>query len=77
VVEADPRPDNAVVLNPDGTERLRLVPPQAVERHWAIGFYAVYPDPGGLVAVFSTQAGDVWGRPNLTTGQLTDVAPWR
>jgi hypothetical protein len=78
VVEADPRRDNALVLNPDGTERLRLVPPRvSAERHWDIGCYAVYPDPGGLVAVFSTRVGDFWGRPNLTTGELTDVAPWR
>jgi hypothetical protein len=72
VVEADPRVDNAVVYDPDGTERLRLVPPRA-----GTGFYAVYPGSTGLVAVFTTRTGDVWGTPNLSTGELTDVAPWR
>jgi hypothetical protein len=82
VVEAhigqDPRTDNAAVLNPDGTERLRLRPPNvATEPYWHIGFDQVYTDPTGLVAVFATQVGDFWGRPNLQTGELTDVATWR
>jgi hypothetical protein len=82
VVEAhtgqDPRTDNAAVLNPDGTERLRLRPPKvATEPYWHIGFDQVYTDPTGLVAVFATRVGDFWGRPNLQTGELTDVATWR
>jgi hypothetical protein len=72
VVEADPRVDNAVVLNLDGTERLRLVPPQD-----STGFYAVYPGSTGLIAVFTTSTGDRWGTPDLTTGTLSDVTLWR
>jgi len=76
--ESNPRVDNAVVLNPDGTERLRLEPPAVVpERHWNIGFYTIYAEPGGLVAVFSTQVGDYWGRPDLHTGKLSNIAQWR
>jgi hypothetical protein len=82
VVEAQhgphPRPDNAVVLNPDGTERSRLQPPKvSPEPSWDIGFYAVYADPTGLVAVFATRVGDFWGRPDPDTGQLSNIAPWR
>jgi len=72
------RSDNAVVFNPDGTERLRLQPPiVSAERHWDIGFYAVYPGSDGLIAVFTTQVGDFWGRPDLHTGELNNVAQWR
>jgi hypothetical protein len=82
VVEAQPdshpRLDNAVVLNLDGTERLRLRPPRvSTEPSWDIGFYAVYPEPTGLVAVFATRVGDFWGRPDLTNGELTNVTQWR
>jgi hypothetical protein len=66
------------VLNPDGTERLRLQPPPvSPEPSWDIGFYQVYADPTGLVAVFATQVGDFWGRPDLNTGELTNVTQWR
>lgn len=72
------RIDNAVVFNTDGTERTRLRPPRlSREPRWDIGFYTVHPDPYGLVAVFATQAGDFWGRPDLNTGELNDIAPWR
>lgn len=82
VVEAqsDPRPrlDNAVVFNPDGTQRLRLRPPKvSPEPSWDIGFYAVYAGLTGLVAVFATRVGDFWGRPDLNTGELRNVAQWR
>ena len=82
VVEAQqqphPRIDNAVVFDPDGTERLRLQPPAvSPEPSWDIGFYQVYADPGGLVAVFATRTGDFWGRPDLTTGELKNIAQWR
>lgn len=72
------RPDNAVVLDPDGSERIRLVPPVA-ERSplWNIGFYTAYEEGEGLVVVFSTRGGDVWGRPDLLTGELRDVSAWR
>lgn len=78
VVEESSRVDNAVVFDPDGTERLRLRPPRtSSERHWDIGFYTVYAEPHGLVAVFSTQVGDFWGTPDLRTGELANVAVWR
>ncbi|GAA1888575.1 hypothetical protein [Asanoa iriomotensis] len=78
VVEDHTRIDNAAVYEPDGAERLRLCPPAvSAERQWDIGFYAVYAEPSGLVAVFSTQVGDFWGRPDLHTGELNHVAPWR
>jgi hypothetical protein len=72
------RLDNAVVLNPDGTERLRLIPPRvAGEPIWNLGFYAVYESNDHLVAVFTTRVGDWWGQPDLTTGQLASLAEWR
>ncbi|REG00698.1 hypothetical protein DFJ67_6754 [Asanoa ferruginea] len=77
-VRQDSRLDNAAVLNPDGTERLRLRPPDVVrELHHRIGFYVVYADPCGLVAVFATHVGDFWGRPDLRTGELDHVAASR
>jgi hypothetical protein len=75
-----PRLDNAVVFEPDGTERLRLRPPNvASEPSHNLGFYAVYPDSTstGLIAVFSTRSGDFWGRPDLQTGELNNVTQWR
>jgi hypothetical protein len=82
VVEAhqqpNPRIDNAVVFNPDGTERLRLKPPAvSPEPSRDIGFDQVYADPSGLVAVFATRTGDFWGRPDLTTGEPKNIARWR
>jgi hypothetical protein len=73
-----PRADNAAVLDPDGTERLRLRPPKvSPEPSWDIGFDQVFADPHGLVAVFATRTGDFWGRPDLHTGELNDLATWR
>jgi hypothetical protein len=82
VVEAQqqphPRTDNAVVFDPDGTERLRLQPPDvSPEPSWDIGFDQVYADASGLVAVFATRTGDFWGRPDLDTGELMNIAQWR
>lgn len=66
------------MFNPDGSERLRLLPPDVSrEPIWQLGFYAVYPSEGVLVVVFSTRNGDYWGKPNLETGELTDVTHWR
>jgi hypothetical protein len=64
-----------VVFDPDGFQRLRLIPPE-IGRD-PIGFYTVYVENGSLVAVFSTRNGDFWARPNLTTGELSDVHEWR
>jgi hypothetical protein len=47
------------------------------EPSWDIGFYQVYADPSGLVAVFATQTGDFWGRPDLSTGELKNIGQWR
>ncbi|KDN82363.1 hypothetical protein [Kitasatospora cheerisanensis] len=72
------RPSNALVLNPDGTERLRLEAPQVPEPSWRIGYYTAYPDvDGGIVAVYATRAGDLQGRPDLATGELREVREWR
>lgn len=72
--------DNAVVFDADGSERVRLHPPQGLvaEPHWVFGFYAAHLDAGGLpVVVVATQVGDFWGRPDLAAGTLTDVREWR
>ncbi|MEV4555532.1 hypothetical protein AB0K51_00890 [Kitasatospora sp. NPDC049285] len=72
------QPSNALVLNPDGTERLRLAVPDVPEPSWRIGYYTAYPDvDGGIVAVYATRVGDLQGRPDLTTGALHDVREWR
>ncbi|MFK3985776.1 hypothetical protein ACI2K4_36285 [Micromonospora sp. NPDC050397] len=73
-----PSTRNAVVFEPNGSERLRLIPPNVGgEASWAIGFYVVFADKAGLVAVFSTRVGDFWGRPDLGTGELSGVSQWR
>ncbi|WP_055591487.1 hypothetical protein [Peterkaempfera griseoplana] len=73
-----PQPSNAVVFDEDGTERLRLAPPELPEPSWRIGYYLAYEDPQGrLLAVYATRVGDLWGRPDLTTGELLDVHEWR
>jgi hypothetical protein len=69
--------DNAVVFDPDGSERLRLQPPTVGDAYSRIGFYTVYVSGGLLVAVFSTRAGDFWGVPDLLTGELRNVRQWR
>lgn len=76
-VEGGQRTDNAVVFDPDGTERVRLRPPNIGEPHWHIGFDSVFDSNGQLIAVFATQTGDFWGVPDLTTGELENVAQWR
>jgi hypothetical protein len=71
------RVDNAVVYNADGSERLRLVPPDVGEPRWRVGFYFVFVSSGVLTAVFSTTVGDFWGVPDLQTGVLANVNTWR
>lgn len=69
---------NAVVYNPDGSERLRLSPPAIDEiRDSWIGFDQVFVGEDGLVAVFIAVGGFFWGVPDLTTGEIRLVAPWR
>lgn len=73
-----PRADNAAVLDPDGSEHLRLRPPKiSPEPSWDIGFDQAFADPDGLVAVFPTRVGDFWDRPDLHTGELSDLATCR
>ena len=69
---------NAVVLNLDGSERLRLRPPAvATEPYRHIGFDQVLAGRDGLVAVYATRVGDYWGVPDLRTGELRGVRQWR
>ncbi|HEY8471103.1 MAG TPA: hypothetical protein VIL37_00495 [Natronosporangium sp.] len=70
-----PRPDNAVVLDLDGTERLRVRPPELPEVAGEGRFYVIYPRPSGLVAVVCTGAGPFWGRVDPSTGELRDLSP--
>lgn len=73
------RLDNAVVYNPDGAERLRLVPPYAIvaELSRLQGFYTICVSRDVLTAVYATTVGDFWGVPDLTTGELANVTEWR
>ena len=74
----DGRLDNLAVFDLDGRERLRIKPPQVVrEPSWNRGFYAIYPSNGILVTVFQTTVGGWWGDPDLETGELRNVTPWR
>lgn len=76
VVEAlgESAPYNAVVYNPDGSERLRLIPPRL---HEVLGFYQVFQSRDDVVAVVSTRQADFWGVPDLMTGELANVHEWR
>jgi hypothetical protein len=74
----DGRKRNAIVYNADGSERVRLIPPERFAGSFhPVGFYAVYRDRSGLVAVVTIPGADFWGRPNLDTGELTNVSEWR
>src|SRR5437016_2121575 len=67
------RPSNAIVFNENGTERLRLSAPKLPEASWQIGYYLAYVDvQHQLVAIYSTRVGDLWGRPDLRTGELRE-----
>lgn len=77
-IRAGGRLDNALVLDEQGNERVRLQPPQwDGERHWLQGYYTVYVSLGILTAVFHTTVGDFWGVPDLETGELKNVTEWR
>ena len=72
------RLDNAVVLDLQGEERIRLQPPRlAGELHWRLGYYTAYVSQGVLTVVFQTTVGDFWGVPDLETGELKNVTEWR
>lgn len=82
MVEATPpaeaRKDNAVVLDAEGTERVRPEAPRTGgEPHPVIGYYTAYLDGTGPVVVAATRVGDVWGRIDLDAGMQTDVRTWR
>jgi hypothetical protein len=67
-------PDNAVVYDVDGRERLRLRPP---DLPGGIGFDQVFQSKSRIEAVFVTRQGDFHGVPNLTSGEIADVKDWR
>lgn len=67
-------PSNALVLNPDGSERLRLIPPKV---EYELGFDQVFASSMGIEAVFSGRFRDVHGEPDFETGALRNVCEWR
>lgn len=67
-------PGNALVLDPDGVERLRLIPPDV---EYPLGFSQVYQSSTGIEAVFSGRFKDVHGEPDLETGEIGNVCEWR
>lgn len=67
-------PTNAGIFNIDGTERVRVRPPEVRD---AIGFYQAFESPTRLVVVFSTRLADLQGDLNPNTGELTNIRPWR
>lgn len=85
VVEAlDTRPftpkDNAVVYRADGSERLRLSPPEGLlsDPNAVLGFYTAYRDSEGLpLLVIATRSGDFQGRLDLEAGVVRDARTWR
>jgi hypothetical protein len=77
-IVAEGRLDNAIVYEPNGRERVRLMPPVLPgEPFWRRGYYTVFMSEGVLTAVFSTTVGDFWGVPDLVTGELHNVTQWR
>ncbi|MDJ0380731.1 hypothetical protein [Streptomyces sp. G-G2] len=85
VVEAlDTKPftpkDNAVVYRADGTERLRLSPPEGLlsDPNAVFGFYSAFPDSEGLpLLVIATRSGDFQSRLDLEAGVVRDARTWR
>ncbi|MFJ6797600.1 hypothetical protein [Streptomyces sp. NPDC091268] len=83
IEELDHRPftrwDNAVVHRADGTE-LRPHPPWELlsEPSRVAGFHTAYLDGEGLpMLVLATSSGDLQGRLDLESGEVTDLRPWR
>jgi hypothetical protein len=68
-------PRNAVVFEPDGTEGLRLIPPNSPNT--ITGFDQVFQSAGAIEAVLFTNGADLHGEPDLATGELRNVAEWR
>jgi hypothetical protein len=67
-------PRNAVVFEPDGSERLRLIGPKSAG---VIGFDQVFQSRGVVEAVLFTHGADLHGEPDFATGELRNVAEWR
>lgn len=65
---------NAVVYDLDGTERIRLVPPEVTD---PIGFDQVFVGPDGVTAVFASRGLDLHGRPDLASGVIASWSEWR
>lgn len=67
-------PRNAVVFEADGSERLRLIPPQV---EYPLGFDQVFASSAGVEAVFSGRFRDVHGEPDFQSGIIHNVREWR
>lgn len=65
---------NAVVYDLDGSERVRLAPP---DLRTPIGFDQVFPASPTDEAVFSAGTRDVHGEPDLVTGEVRNWREWR
>ena len=73
-MERAPAISNAVVFDLDGSERLRLKPPDLPD---PVGFDQVFVSRAGVVAVFVTRRADYQGEPDLLSGELRNVHEWR
>lgn len=65
---------NAVVYELDGSERVRLAPPDV---RAPVGFNQVFASTTANEAVFTTETHDVHGDPDLLTGEVRDWREWR
>ena len=67
-------PNNAVIFDLDGVERLRLIPPQV---EYPLGFSQVFQSSAVIEAVFSGRFRDLHGEPDFDTGEIRNVREWR
>ena len=65
---------NAVVYDLDGTERIRLLPPEVAD---PIGFDQVFVGRDGVTAVFASRSLDLHGHPDLDSGATATWSEWR